>query len=134
MDQEQQELMFKLSIFEQQIKAVQEQLQAVEQAIVEANSLKFGLEDLKQGKEKEVLAGIGKGIFIKTKITQEDLIVDVGGKNFVKKTVKETQELIGEQIKKLEDIRKDLEDRLEEINEELTKTFISAQEKGKKSK
>jgi len=126
-EKEQQELMFKLSMFEQQIKAVQEQLQAVEEAIVEAGSLKLSLDDLKGGKEKEIFAGIGKGIFIKAKITSENLVVDVGGKNFVKKTISETQKIIEEQVKKLEDIKEDLEKKLEEINNELTKVFMSAQ-------
>lgn len=128
-NQEQQELIFKLSIFEQQIKAIQEQIQAVDQAIFESNSLKFDLDDLKKAKDKEILAGLGKGIFIKAKINSENLIVDVGDKTFVNKSVENTQKLIGEQIKKLESIRKELEEKLEEINEELTKTFMSVQNK-----
>jgi len=129
---EEQELMFKFNIFEQQIKSIQEQLQAVEQAIIEATSLKFGLDELKDSKEKDVLASIGKGIFIKSKITSEDLIVDVGGRNFVKKTISETQKIINDQIEKLERIKQELEEKLEEINTEITKTFMSAQKKSKK--
>ena len=63
MDKKQQELMFKLSLFEQQIRQLQEQLQAIEQAIIETSSLKFGLDDIKGGKDKEIMASIGKGIF-----------------------------------------------------------------------
>lgn len=128
---EQQELMFKLSLFEQQIRAVQEQMQAVEQALVESTQLKLGLDELKKSKNKEVFSSIGKGIFIKSKITDEELLVDVGGKRFVRKSISETQKIIEDQEKKLSDVQKDLEDKLEEINNELTKTYMTAQEKGR---
>jgi prefoldin alpha subunit len=129
---EEQELMFKFNLFEQQIRAIQEQLQVLEQTIVETSSLKISLEELKGSKEKEIFASIGKGIFIKAKISADDLIVDVGGKNFVKKTVSETQRIIEVQIDKLEEIRTELEKKLEEINEEITNTFMEAQERAKK--
>lgn len=128
MDKKQQELMFKLSMFEQQIKQLQEQLQAVEQAIVETNSLNLGLEDIKKSKDKEILASVGKGIFVKAKIQEEGLIVDIGNKTFVNKSVSETQELINKQINKLTEIKKELEENYNQVSEELTKVFMEAQE------
>ena len=70
-DKNQQELMFQLSMFEQQIQSIQQQLQAVEKAIQELSSLVLGLEDLKGSEGKEILAPIGKGIFVKTKLSDE---------------------------------------------------------------
>jgi len=134
MDKEknQQELMYKLSAYEQQIQQLQQQLQAIEQAIVEMDSLNLGLDELVGSEGKEILAQIGRGIFAKTKLFSEELIVDIGGKNFVKKSIPDTKKIIEEQIEKLEDVKKELEDNLEKINEELTKTFMSAQGKGEK--
>ena len=90
MEKEQQELMFKLSVFEQQLQQLQQQLQAVEQGIAELGSLNLGLDELIGSKGKEIFAPIGKGIFTKSKLLSEDLIVDIGGKNFVKKSIPET--------------------------------------------
>src|SRR3989344_992973 len=101
-EQKQQELMYKLSLFEQQMQLIQQQIEAVEKALNETNSLNIGLEDIKDSKDKEILASIGKGIYIKGKIIDNNLIVDVGGRNFVKKNISETQNMIKEQIKKLE--------------------------------
>ena len=129
MEKEQQELMFKLSMFEQQMQQLQQQMQAVEQAIVEITNLNFGLDELKEGVGKEVLAQIGKGIFAKTKLTSEDLIVDVGGKNLVKKTIPETKKIIEDQIEKLQDAKKQLNDSIEEINSQLTDLIMDAQKK-----
>ena len=132
MDKEQQELMFKFQMFEQQIQGIQQQLQAVENAIVELTSLSLGTEELKGKTGKEILAPMGKGVFVKTKLLSEDLVVDVGGGNFVKKDIDSTKNLIGGQVKKLEGAREELNKAMEEINSQLTQTMINSQKKSKK--
>ncbi len=117
--QTQQELMFKLQMFEQQAQQIQQQLQAVEQAMVEMKSLNLGLDELKGSKGKEIMASIGRGIFVKAKLLSEELTVDVGGNNFVKKSIPDTKKLIEGQIKKLEDVKKDLDGNLEGLGKEL---------------
>jgi len=124
MDKNQEELMYKLSMYEQQIQQLQQQLQAVEQAIIEMNSLVLGLDELVGKEGKEILAPIGRGIFVKTKLISEDLTVDVGGKNFVKKSVPETKKLIQDQVEKLEEVKNELEGNLEEINSCLEKAMV----------
>jgi len=131
MDKNQEELMQKFGMYEQQIQQLQQQLEAVEQAIVEMSSLVLGLDELIGSKDKEILAPIGRGIFVKTKLVSEDLTVDVGGKNFVKKSIPETKKLIQNQVEKLEEVKKELEGNLEEINNELTMTFMESQKKEK---
>ena len=129
MENPQQELMVKFQMFEQQIQAVQQQLQAVEQTLVDMNSLNLGLDELVGKGGNEILAPIGRGIFVKTKLISEELIVDIGGKNFVKKSIPDTKKLIEEQIKKLESAREELNTELDKINSELTKVMVEAQGK-----
>jgi prefoldin alpha subunit len=129
MEKEQQELMFKLSMFEQHIQNIQQQLQAVEKAILDMDSLNLGLEDLKGKKDSEILAPIGKGIFAKAKLLSEELTVDVGSKHFVKKSIPDTQKIIQRQIKKLEEAREELNKALEEVNSQLTETMMQHQKK-----
>ena len=111
--------MFKLQMFEQQAQQIQQQLQAVEQAIAEMDSLNLGLDELVGSKNKEIMAPIGRGIFVKTKLLSEELTVDVGGKNFVKKSIPGAKKLIDMQIKKLAEVKKELEDNLEMLGKEL---------------
>lgn len=127
MEENQQEILFQLSIFEQQIQQLQQQIQSLEQGIIEINTLNLGLNELKDSEGKEILAPIGRGIFVKSKILSEELTVDIGGKNFVKKTVSETQKLIQNQTKKLEDVKKDLEKDLEIVGKEVEKVIHKAQ-------
>lgn len=129
MEKEQQELFFKLSMFEQQIQNIQQQLQAVEKAILNMNTLILDLEELKGSEGKEILSSIGRGIFAKTKLISEELIVDIGGKHLIKRNIPETQEIIKEQIKKLEEARHDLNNALKGLNEQLTSTMLEHQKK-----
>ena len=119
MENEQQELLFKLSMFEQQIRQVQQQINAVDEGISELEILNIGLNEIDDGKDKEIFAPVGRGIFVKAKVLSEKLSVDVGGKNFVKKSVPETQEMIKRQIEKLGEIKKELDGSLREITKEV---------------
>jgi prefoldin alpha subunit len=118
-EQEQQELYFKFSMFEKQIKELQQQIEAVENGIVDLTTLNFGLDELVGSKDKEIYAPLGKGIFVKAKLISEDLNVDIGSGNLVKKNIPETKELIESQIKKLQGIKIELENSLEEIGKEI---------------
>jgi prefoldin alpha subunit len=127
MEDNQQELMFKLSMFEQQVQYLQKQIQAVERGVIELSSLSLELEDLKGKKNSEIFANVGRGIFVKAKILDEDLLVDVGNKNFVKKNISETRETIEEQVKKLQTVKDELEENLEKMGEEMNKVLMNAQ-------
>jgi len=121
--QEQQKILFKLSVFEQHINQLQQQLEAVKQGIVELSSLSSDLNEIIGSEGKEVLTSIGKGIFARTKLLSESLIMDVGGKNFVEKSIPETQEIIKEQIKKLEEVEEELNGNLELVHKEVKKVI-----------
>ncbi len=133
MEEKQQELIFKLSMFEQQIQQLQQQLQAIDQGIFEMDGLDHGLNELIGSVDKEILASIGRGVFVKTKLLSEDLIVDIGNKTFVKKSIPEAQELIREQIEKLNDVKKELEDNLEKIGEEMQRVYQEGQASERKN-
>lgn len=125
----QEELNQKFQIFEQQIMQVQNQLRAVEQAILDMNTISTGLGELVGKKDEEIMAPIGRGIFVRAKLLEENLLVDVGAHNFVKKTIPETKELIEKQVEKLKLSKKELEKSLETINEDITKTMQEFQSK-----
>ena len=120
-EKNQQEILFKLSLIEQQMQNLHSQLQAVEQGIVELETLKIGLEEFNNSKGKEIIAPLGKGIFTKAKIISDKLIVDIGNKNLIKKSVKDTQKLIVEQIGKLREAKKELNENLEATSKDAEK-------------
>ena len=125
----QKELTQKFLMFEQQIRLIQEQLQAVEQALFDLETVDIGLEELIGKKDNEILAPIGRGIYAKAKLISDELIVDIGGKNFVNKSIPDTQKILKDQIEKLKKIKEDLNLEMEKINEELTRVFMESQGK-----
>lgn len=127
MEDNQQELMYKLQMFEQHMGQLQQQLQAVEQGIVDLGNLNLGLDDLVGKKDKETMSLIGKGIFAKTKLVSEELIVDVGNKNFVTKSIPETKQMIIEQIEKLNAAKEELNNAMEKVGEDFQKMIMEAQ-------
>lgn len=121
------ELQIKFQIFEQQIIQIQEQIQRIDEAVNDLTNLGTGLKELEGKKDKEILAQIGRGIFVKAKLLSEDLIVDVGDRNFVNKTIPNTQKIISDQLDKLNEVKKNLEEELDKINSELTRTMLDFQ-------
>lgn len=122
------EIIYKLSIFEQQMQQIQQQLQLIEQAIVDLTSLDKNIDNLKGKKDQEILAPISSGIFVKAKLISEELIVDIGKQNYIKKTIPETKITIQEQLKKLEEVKEQLTHSLEDINREATEILYNIEE------
>jgi prefoldin alpha subunit len=117
------QLMVKLGMFEQQVRQIHEQIQAVEQGIVELDLLNYDLQEINGSEGREIFSPVGRGIFLKSKVISEELLVDVGQGNLVKKSVEETREILQEQIKRLNSIRKDLDENLERVGEEIEKVL-----------
>ncbi len=120
MDEELQE---RFQNYEREIRQIQEQMNAIDQAIVDMGKVSFGLDELKGKKDAEIFAPVGRGIFIPAKILSDELTVDIGEGNFVKKTIPETKAVIKEQMDKLRAMRNDLESELEKISAEITKAM-----------
>ena len=127
MDMEKAELAYKLNFLEQKIHQFQQQMRNIEEGISETELLKKGFDELKGSEGKEIFSPIGKGIFIKSKILSEELIVDIGGKNFVKKTISETKKILDEEIKRLKDIKDELESYLKKAYEEVQEIIREVQ-------
>jgi prefoldin alpha subunit len=127
----QQEYLFKLAMLEQEMTKLEQQMQLIEQQILEMQNLKAGLEELEKSNEKEMLANLGKNIFIKTEIKDKNLLVDVGNKTFVKKNVAETLKVIEDQLGKLMGAKEQIIGKMQEFQQQ-TEQIISEAEKEKK--
>jgi prefoldin alpha subunit len=128
------ELNQKFRVYEKEIRQIQEQMGAIDQATVDLGRISLGLDDLKGKKNSDILAPVGRGIFIPSKLSSDELIVDVGDGNFIKKTISEAKNMIKDQIDKLDSMRKDLEAELEKIGKDITKTMAESQRKNAEKK
>lgn len=124
---DQQELLYKLAFYEEQSKNLQQQLQAVEQGILDLKTIYLDLDEIKGKNGENIMAHLGKGIFVEAKITSEDLLVDVGNKNIVKKSIEETKKIINSQTERLEKIKDELANTLDKLNKEIYESIESVE-------
>ena len=120
---DEQELNRKFQMLEQKIRQTQEQLEAVERAIFDMSTINVGIEELKGKTGEEIMAPIGRGIFVKANLVSENIIVDVGSGNFIEKTIDETKDMISGQKEKMKGFKEELEKELDLINQDITKTM-----------
>ncbi len=127
------ENILKLSMLEERAKQTEQQLTILNQQIMELQNMSLNLDKLKKSKGKEILANLGRNIFVKTKLVDDNPIVDVGSKVLVKKTTAETKKLIEEQVIEADKLKQQLLEAMASINQELEKLMIEIQTGREKS-
>ena len=109
------EILFELSMLEQQAQELKQQIEQVNSHLNDLENLKLGLIKLEQTKEKEILAPLGRGIFIKSEAKEDEVFVNVGSRIVVKKSFKGAEEIIEKQISELERVKVEIERQMEII-------------------
>jgi len=127
------EIILRLGMIEQEMNKLQEHLQLIEQNILELQNLQMSLQELKDSKEKQMLANLGKNIFIETEVQNKNLFVDVGNKTFVKKNIPETIKIIEEQISKLMQAKNHVLGKMQETQQQ-AQSIIAEAEKSESEK
>lgn len=120
-ERDQQQMLQRLIMIQQQAEQIGKQMDAVEHGIKDLAELREGILALKGRKGQEVLANIGRGISIKTELKDESLFVDIGNKKIIKKTIPETAEIIDKQILELTKMHEDMKEHLEKMQEQADK-------------
>ncbi|PIN95029.1 hypothetical protein COU53_01235 [Candidatus Pacearchaeota archaeon CG10_big_fil_rev_8_21_14_0_10_30_48] len=129
----QQEYLVKLQMLEQQAGQFEEQLRLIEQQVRELNSLKGNVGKLELSKNEDMFSEIGKGIYVKGKLNNTQMLVDVGNKILVPKNFNEIKIIIDSQIGKFQEVRDEISKKVEEINGEVDKLIEDLQNPKKKA-
>jgi len=119
--------LLRLSLLDQESNRLQEQLQVVNREISELESLRLSIEKLDKTKEKEILANLGRGIFIKSEVKEKELFVNVGSNVVLKKKPQDTIKIIDKQISQLDELKQNLLGEIEKINSKLQELVEEAQ-------
>jgi prefoldin alpha subunit len=121
------EKIFQLQLMEQEINQLDQQVQLIDQHLSEMQRLKESLEELDKTNEKKIMASLGKGIYIPAEITDKKLIVEVGNKNLVKKTIPETIHIVEDQIGRLSEAKIQISQRMGDLQNEIMQVVNEAQ-------
>lgn len=107
-----------------QLKQLQSQIQEIDENLLEIETVKSNLDELKNAKKgSEILAPIASGIFLKANLQENDeLAVNVGAGTVVRKNVNDTKKLLQDRITELTNVRKEMLEALEKLAEKAMKT------------
>jgi prefoldin alpha subunit len=128
---EQQELFMRMNMLGQEAEKIEQHMQAIDQQIQELASVKQSIEAIKDEKEKnkEILANLGKGIFVKSQIKDNELFVNIGNETVVKKTPEQTMQIIDEQTARMLAGKQEMTLRIEQLQSEMQSILAEAQSK-----
>jgi len=131
------QLMLRLQQIQSEGKEIEEKLQIVDQQVKELSQFSEGLKEFGKEKEKsnEILASVGKGVYVKSEMKEDSLFVDVGSGVLVKKSIDDTKQVVEEQLKKINEMKIHFGTQQEALNEELRtliEEFQKAEEKESK--
>jgi len=126
-----QELLLQASLLEKESQQIQENLELIDREVLELEQLTANLKNLAETKQKEILSGIGKGLYLKTNLLEKDLFVQVGSGIVVKKTPEETSKILESQIKSLIEARIQIISQLNINNKKLTEIITEIQREAK---
>jgi len=122
-----QEQIIRIQMMEQEVNQLNQQLQMIEQNIKELGSIVASLDEIDKG--KNILANLGKSIFVPVEIKDDKLIVEVGKGNFVKKSITDTKKVIETESGKMMEGKNQIMKRLQDIQEEMAVLFNELQNK-----
>ena len=98
-------ILLKASEIEKRMQELSNNLEFIDSQINELEQFHDSLISLKNWKDKEMLASLGKGVYLKNKLEEKELFVEVGAGIVVKKNISETQKIVEEQIKRIKEAR-----------------------------
>lgn len=109
----------KIQSFYSEANALEERLMFIDEQLRELDSFKKQLGLLDNIQNNEILASVGKGIFMKSVIQKSEFFIDVGAGVVLPKTCSEIISTIEQQIGKLGEMRQQSLAYFLEINKEL---------------
>jgi prefoldin alpha subunit len=112
------ELLQKAVMLKQQSEEVEKQLNFVSEQIDDLERFSRSLKELSEDKEKEILAPLGRGVYMKADKKSEKLFVEVGAGVLVRKTPQEAIDIIAGQLESFNAAKTQLAAQLQEFVQE----------------
>lgn len=114
--------------------ALEERLMFIDQQLRELDAFKKHISELEHTKENDILASLGKGIFVKSIIDKKQFFIDVGAGIVLQKEPVDIRATIDQQIGKLGEMRQQSLAYFLEVNNELEEVVKNARKSGNNTK
>lgn len=117
---EQQEYFMQVQMLGQEAERIEQQIQVIEQQVAELSAVKQSVESIRTSDDKrEILANLGKGIFVKADLKDKELFINVGKDVIIKKTPEETIKVIDNETQRMMEGKSAMISRIQEIQENM---------------
>ena len=126
-----QNIMLQATQFQKQYEELSQHLEIINQQIEELEQFGKQLSSMNGAKGKELLAPVGKGVYVRTELKDEKLLVQVGAGVILKKTPEQTIETIKGQLKRLLELKVQYSTKLDQIQDQLQQMVMQMEQQGK---
>ena len=106
----------------------------VEKSLSQIESVYKNIQKIDISEENEMFSELGKGIYVKGQLSKETMLVDVGNKILVPKTAEEIGNIVNDQIKKFDEVKKEIGEHVNQVNKELDTIMQQAHKEEAKGK
>lgn len=107
-----------IRLLENQIMQLEQQMALLDQQIMELQALQADLDAIKNAKQQEIFAPLGRDIFIRSKLESVDsVLLNVGARVMVKKDIAGAKATLEKQRRRLLDVRGELSREMDNILE-----------------
>ncbi len=136
----QQEYFMQVQMLGQEAEKLEQQMQIMEQQINELTAVRESIVAIKESnsdeKEKntEILANLGKGIFVKADLKEKNLYINIGKDVIVKKSPEDTIKIIDQQLEKLSAGKESLMERIQQLQIEMNNILQRARKEEESSR
>jgi len=120
-EKELQEKIMEVNMLDSRMKQLEQSLNMIDQQIMEQQLLQLNIDEIKKVKKgQEMLFPLGKNVFVKGKIEDEKLLINIGGRVVVKKDGDKAKEIVERQKLQLVSVRNEINEEIEKIISEIS--------------
>ena len=118
---EMQSKIMEIGMLENKLKQLEQSLNFVDQQIMELQVIQMTINELKKAKKgQEIMFPLGKNVFIKGKLDEHEILVNIGGNAVVKKNEEQAKEVVERQKLQLSSLREEIAVEMERIIEQIS--------------
>ena len=118
---EMQQKILEISVMENRLKQLEQSLNIIDQQIMEQQMLQMNIDELKKVKiGQEMLFPLGRNLFVKGKLEDSEVLVNIGNGIIAKKTGEKAKDIVERQKLQLVGIRDEIAKEVEKILTEIS--------------
>ena len=120
-EKEMQSKILEINVMENRLRQLEQSLNIIDQQIMEQQMLQLNIDELKKVKKgQDMLFSLGKNLFVKGKLEDDEILINIGNGIIAKKTGEKAKDIVERQKLQLVSIREEIAKEVEKILTEIS--------------